>query len=594
MEELCQEYEQFLSADTDRLSKVRKEIRKLAFLRLLAFTGGIASLVFLPAISPTLAWGLAILLLVLFFYSVKCFVKKEKEKEFYARLIKINRDERLAMDEVYQQFDGGTEWTDADHPYSYDLDLFGSGSLFQYVNRTTTPGGKKKLAMRLTNPPDDHEDPGQRQEALLELAGDVRWRQYFSAKGPGGDPKQQLRFLDEQRTDPGEPSSLKRLFIVSPLITTSLLLLCFFSVISWGFAMLPVLGNMLILYLYRKRINACYQLFGNQTKLLESYLELFRMTEQREFKSSLLKTKQQYLLHEGKYASMVIRELKHIMSRFDYRSNIIFAMIGEFVFLWDLICVDQLNKWQKNYHQEIRRWFDAIYEFDALSSLANLNHNHPDWALPVFERNEFCFSAGNLGHPLIKRTKRVGNDFRMSGEGKIVILTGANMAGKSTFLRTIGVNMILAMNGCRVCATSLTMKPVALFTNMRVTDNLGKEESYFLAELLRLQQILTRLRAGIPLFILIDEMLKGTNSKDQLTGSKALIEELIRLQANGIVATHDLSLTDMAEGYPSNIINKCFDVRLTGQKLSFDYRLRDGVTHTMNASFLMKKMGLIR
>ncbi len=351
---------------------------------------------------------------------------------------------------------------------------------------------------------------------------------------------------------------------------------------------------MLILYKYRKTIYSFYQLFGNQTKILENYVDLLRLAEQEEFQSELLQNKQGCLFYDGKSASAAIADLKRTMSRFDYRSNIVFAMFGEPVFLWDLVCICQLNQWQQKYKDQIMIWFDAIYELDALSSLANLNYNHPEWALPLFERKEFCYSANDLAHPLIKPAKRIGNDFRMNGEGKIVIVTGANMAGKSTFLRTIGVNMILAMNGCRVCATALTMKPVELFTNMRMTDNLGKEESYFFAELLRLRQILSRLRLGAPLFILIDEMLKGTNSKDKLTGSKALIKQLIGLRANGIVATHDLALTELAEVYPQNIVNQCFEVHLTGQKLTFDYKLHEGVTRTMNASFLMKKMGIIQ
>lgn len=593
MKDLYQEYDHFLAHDTQRLGKAKKSIRKLALLRLLTFTGSVFSLVFFPKISPLLAWGVAILLLGLFLYGIKIFIKKEKEKKFYARLIKINQDERLALDEVYGQFDSGTEFIDPDHPYSFDLDLFGNGSLFQYINRTTTAAGRRKLAGYLNQPIPDIETIEQRQKALVELAENTRWRQYFSAKGPG-DQEQQLRFMEEmgKQVSLKNPFFVKLILIVSPVISMSLLLLWIFSVMPWVVFILAIFGNIIILYIHRKKIDSFYRLFGNQTKILESYLDLFRLTEQKEFRSELLKNKQEYLFYEGKNTSALIADLKRIMSRFEYRSNILFVPVGEFIFLWDLICIYQLDQWQQKYKDQVIKWFEAIYELDALSSLANLNHNHPEWALPFFERKQFCFSANDLAHPLIKPAKRIGNDFRMNGEGKIVIITGANMAGKSTFLRTIGVNLILAMNGCRVCATWLTVKPVNLFTNMRTTDNLRKEESYFFAELLRLQQILTLLRKGIPLFILIDEMLKGTNSTDKLTGSKALVEQLIRLQGNGVIATHDLSLTDLANVFPENIINKCFDVQLSEEKLIFDYKLHDGITHTMNASFLMKKMGI--
>lgn len=541
-----------------------------------------------------MAWGSALLLLVLFFYGIKSFVLKEKEKKFYARLIKINQDEQLALNEIFEQFDTGAEYTDPDHPYSFDLDLFGVGSLFQYLNRTTTPGGKKKLADYLNHLILDPDIIESRQKAILELSKDTRLRQYFAAKGPG-DHSQQLHFMEQpgNKAKLENASKLRWIFTVFPSISILLLILCAFSVLPWATFVLSGSVNLFILYTQRKKIDSFYQVFGNQTEILENYLELFRLIEEKQFRTELLKTIQNSMRVDGKTASHAIADLKRIMSRFDYRSNIIFILTGEFIFLWDLVCIYKLNLWQQKHQNHITTWFEAIYEMDALSSLANLNHNHPEWALPLFERTDFCFSANDLGHPLIKPEKRIGNNFRMNGEGKIVIITGANMAGKSTFLRTIGVNMILAMNGCRVCAAWMTMKPVNLFTNMRTTDNLRKEESYFFAELQRLQQMLNLLHTGQSLFIIIDEMLKGTNSKDKLSGSKALVEKLIRLHGNGVVATHDLNLTELAEIYPENIINNCFDVQLSPEKLIFDYKLRDGITHTMNASFLMKKMGII-
>ncbi|MGV8136200.1 MAG: hypothetical protein AB2L20_13405 [Mangrovibacterium sp.] len=594
MNHLHQEYNQFLSHDTQRLSEAKKSIRTMAFLRLAAFSGMILSLIFLPKISLLLAWASALLLLILFFYGIKSFILKEKEKKFYTRLLKINQDEQLALEEIFDQFDNGAEYTDPDHSYSFDLDLFGTGSLFQYLNRTTTSGGKEKLAAYLNHPILDPDIIELRQKAILELSENTRWRHYFAAKGPG--PRdQQLRFMKQpgNRASLENASSLKWIFTVFPSISVLLLILCIFSLLPWAAFMLSGSANLLILFIHRRKIDAFYQLFGNQTGILENYPELLRLIEEKQFRSELLKRIQNSLSVDTKTASQAIADLKQIMSRFEYRSNVIFILTGEFIFLWDLICVYKLNLWQQKYQNHIGSWFDAIYELDALSSLANLNHNHQEWALPLFERTTFCFSAGDLGHPLIKPAKRIGNDFIMNGEGKIIIITGANMAGKSTFLRTIGINMILAMNGCRVCATRMTMKPVNLFTNMRTTDNLRKEESYFFAELQRLQQMFNLLLAGQPLFVIIDEMLKGTNSSDKLSGSKALVEKLIRLHGNAVIATHDLNLTALEETYPEIIVNNCFDVQLSSENLIFDYKLREGVTRTMNASFLMKKMGII-
>ena len=213
--------------------------------------------------------------------------------------------------------------------------------------------------------------------------------------------------------------------------------------------------------------------------------------------------------------------------------------------------------------------------------------------MPEIQEAGFELNAENLGHPLIDQQKCITNDFRISGKEKMVIVTGANMAGKSTFLRTVGVNLALASAGCRVFAQTFRFSPVRVFTNMRTTDNLMNDESYFYAELLRLRTILELLRKGENLFVILDEMLKGTNSVDKLNGSKELIKQLLSLNTHGLVATHDLGLTELSGIYPEELKNQCFEVQLREDELAFDYKLTTGVTQTMNATFLMKKMGII-
>ena len=224
--------------------------------------------------------------------------------------------------------------------------------------------------------------------------------------------------------------------------------------------------------------------------------------------------------------------------------------------------------------------------------MSNCNYNHQEWATPDVSQSKFVFSAEDLGHPLIDEKRCIRNSFQLLPDEQIAIITGANMAGKSTFLRTIGVNLILASNGCKVCAAGFEFSPIRIYTNMRTSDNLMNDESYFYAELLRLQSMLNLLRNGEKLFVILDEMLKGTNSVDKLNGSKELIHQLISLNTHGIVATHDLGLTELARNIPS-IKNQCFEVQLHNDELNFDYKLTNGVTRTMNATFLMKKMGII-
>lgn len=590
-EKLTEEFEQYLIQDESKRDQLTKTIQWLSVFRLAAFAGILFSLIYLPDPFRFIA---SIICLGLFFYFVRTFINKQRERELYKRLITINQNEILAINEVYHPFEGGEKFTDTHHSYSYDLDLFGEGSLFQFINRTGTELGEKRLAHFLTNLQFSRKILTQKQEALEELSKNVRWRQLLIARGQKHDEKDFKLLQVLSKYQPLQREKLIKRFIqILPSIAILTLLLSAFTILPWGYFLTSFLINIGVISFFGQTINAYYHNFGSQSKILDNYRNLLKHIEEADFKSDHLKGIQEKLTFQNQKASAIIERLLKIMSRFDYRANIIFIFIADPVFLWDLQCVYKLDRWQREYHDQVNKWFDVIAEFDAISSLANVNHTHPDWSKPEFTNSSFLLSGKNLGHPLIKRLKRVGNDFNMGKKGTINIITGANMAGKSTFLRTIGVNMILAMNGCRVCADSFSLTPVPVYTNMRTTDNLQKDESYFYAELLRLQQMLELLNKETQVFIIIDEMLKGTNSIDKLNGSKALIEKLIALEANGLVATHDLKLTELKEQFPDKIINQCFEVSLVNDNLRFDYKLQDGVTTTMNATYLMKQMGII-
>jgi len=271
-------------------------------------------------------------------------------------------------------------------------------------------------------------------------------------------------------------------------------------------------------------------------------------------------------------------------------------LVGFFLnslFLWDIRCVYKLWKWHKQNHKKLADWLNVVAEIDALISLANFSNNQPDFIFPKIHDGGFSFHAKKLGHPLLKADKRVCNDLEINGWSKVIIVTGANMAGKSTFLRTVGVNLILGRLGAPVCAEEMTLTPISIYTNMRTTDSLLKDESYFFAELKRIKAVLDRLQNGERIFVILDEMLKGTNSVDKLNGSKELIRKLVEFKSISLIATHDLKLAEMEDEFPQRIFNKCFEIKIENDELVFDYLLSDGVTKTMNATFLMKKMGII-
>ena len=290
-------------------------------------------------------------------------------------------------------------------------------------------------------------------------------------------------------------------------------------------------------------------------------------------------------------ASKSLKSLSAILNALDNRMNFVSWTIFNGLLLWDILHMRRLENWQKLHKDKIVDWFESIAELDALICFANFSYNHPDAIFPEIMNGENGVKAESLGHPLIPREVRVDNPLEIKNS-QFIIITGANMAGKSTYLRTVGINLILGMCGAPVCATKFSFKPVEIYTSIRTSDSLQKNESYFYSELKRLKAIIDELKTGKELFIILDEILKGTNSKDKHAGSEALLKQLIRYNASGIVATHDVALGILQESFPDHILNRCFEVDIDGDRLTFDYKLREGVSKNMNATLLMREMGI--
>ena len=591
--EILQKYQVLSDQYQSLANKKKDQLRLISIARLISFVGILPAWFYLSPINETLAAVISLVLLFTFFLLIKKFIQAEKQLLYYQRLYKVNRDEMCALNRDLSAFDPGNKFTDPHHDYSYDLDLFGIGSLFQFLNRTVTRQGKTQLATLLKQSQRSTEEIKSRQEAIQELAKEFGWRQNFATLGMETDgTKDHYNESIDQVIHLKSLHFLKYLLKTLPALTLLLIGLNIAGIDSHSLYRLSLLAQWMTIGIYFKTILKFHQKFESQGKLLRRYAEMLNQIETFNFKSGYLLSLKEQLSHQGKTASTITSELQKILDQFDYSKNILVGFVLDSIFLWDIGCLVKLNKWQQDYAGILPRWFEVIAEMDALISLANCNYNHPAWVTPEVSSSEFAFKAENLGHPLIDESRCVSNSFQILNEEKIVIITGANMAGKSTFLRTVGVNLILASNGCRVCATSFNFSPVRIYTNMRTSDNLMNDESYFYAELLRLQSMLTLLRNGENLFVILDEMLKGTNSVDKLNGSKELIHQLISLNTHGIVATHDLGLTELAQHIPA-IKNQCFEVQLNNDELNFDYKLTNGVTRTMNATFLMKKMGII-
>lgn len=307
--------------------------------------------------------------------------------------------------------------------------------------------------------------------------------------------------------------------------------------------------------------------------------------------SSLLNSYKHFLVSE-KNGSESIKELKEIINRFDNRLNIFAFLFLNTFLLWDVRQINSLNKWKTVNSTFVPVWFNILANIEVLNSLAALTFNHPEWIFPTISDTHFTLIAQDIGHPLIDAKKRVDNSFATEGTGKMSIITGSNMAGKSTFLRSIAVNLVLAQMGAPVCAAAFTFSPVKLYTSMRIADNLAENTSTFYAELKKLKSIIDQVKQHEKVFILLDEMLRGTNSLDRHTGSEALIRQLIREQAAAVIATHDVELASLENEYSKAISNYHFDVQVEGEELYFDYKLKRGICQSMNASLLMKKIGI--
>jgi DNA mismatch repair ATPase MutS len=342
-----------------------------------------------------------------------------------------------------------------------------------------------------------------------------------------------------------------------------------------------------------KKTNRIHNVLSRKYKYLNSIDEMLSSFDDESFDSKELSRIKLNISGPDESAAASVKQLSRLIQAFDSRLNILIGFALNGLLLWDFHSIYRLEKWKNHYKKLFPVWLEMVGEIDAFISLGNYAFNNPAFVYPSLSDKNEVFSANGLGHPLIPEGKRVSNDFSMEQPGIICVISGANMAGKSTFLRTVAVNYILAMSGAPVCAERMTFTPFTLFTSMRTTDSLSHNESYFYAELKRLKLLISKVEQGEPVLFILDEILKGTNSADKSLGSKLFLRKLIGLGASGLVATHDTSVGEMENEYPEKIINKCFEIEIEGESISFDYKLRNGITHKMNAALLMKQMGIL-
>ena len=571
------------------LSLQKRRLQLSSLMRLLIF-GFLAGCLYYAFTESQVYLVGVLLLFALFLFLVSRHQELKYEWDKTRHLIDLNKTELEVLQGNFSHLPDGMEFRDSTHGYSDDLDLFGKASFFQYINRTGLESGREELARRLTS--NDIKQVSGKQVAIQELARQMEWRQEYTVTSRL--LKSEIPFTAITEWFEGYEAFIPRRIRWLPLIYSSasilVSILLLFGVISFWWLVLLFFGGLLLNLPYLKRI----QRLSDQTaKIQNTFLQLKRLValvESAGYESSLLAEEKKKLQHDQNKVSQILREFDRLLAALDQRNNLLVAVIGNGFFLWDLRQVGAIEKWIANYGKQVPVWFSGLSGFDAWNSLANFAYNHPGFSFPLPKENGLALKVEGLAHPLLPEASRVANDLNI-GQETFYIITGANMAGKSTFLRTLGLALLMANTGLPVCAASMEYKPIPLISSMRTTDSLSRSESYFFAELKRLKQIVQALE-GRPYFVILDEILKGTNSKDKAAGSRQFVKRLLNLKAVGVIATHDLSLCELADEMPQ-VENYFFDVQIREGELFFDYRLQQGICTNMNASYLLRKMGII-
>lgn len=572
---------------------LEKKYNRYSIIRLITFIAGIALIILAFSYSGLI--GSIMLLGSLIGFSRFIFWHQQllKKKQHFEALAAINQAEIDIINDDYAKFANGKQYLDLQHPYAVDLDIFGDYSLFQYLNRTATNIGQKTFANYLLAPAEKPEILA-RQEGGLELKNRLEWRQSFQAIGYNSEENEQdirllLLWLNEA------PILLNnKLFrflkIAMPIVFFGLITAIFFG-LPYQFAIIIFFFNLFLLSRKVKEVNDIHEKTSKAGGILNNYAQLIEHVESQDFKSEKLKDLKQGLFISDRSASKSMKQLAFIIHQLNARFNV-FAILLNGAILWDWHWILKLEKWKAEMQTKLPEWFDILQEFDAMVTLGTLHYNHEDWTMPNIDSAFTGLEGIELGHPLIDAKKRVSNNLIVPNSGHIKLITGSNMAGKSTYLRTVGLNIVLAMTGSPVCAKSLRLPILTVNTSMRTQDVLHESTSSFYAELKRLKTIIDSVENGEKVFFLLDEILKGTNSHDRHTGSRALIEQLIKSKGMGLIATHDLELGVLEAEANGTIENLCIEVMVEKDRLVFDYTIKKGISRSFNATYLMRNMGI--
>lgn len=538
-------------------------------------------------------FSLFLLTLVLFPFIFGFVVNRHKKinykQKFNQHLVIINEEEVNRLEFKPQHLSNGSAHLDEFHDYTGDLDIFGPGSLYHFINRTATPSGEKTLADWLKAPACKDEII-ERQESIAELNEQVDWRQEIQATELAISHSGSLSLFIEWLKEPSARIN-KMIIFLMPLLMVLTIILWITGTVSFYVPAAILLINGYIIGKYSKTTHHLSEVTENGLATLKKYRHILFLIEGREFKAAKLRNIQQLFNDGGYKASRALKKLERILEFLDARSNMFYHILN-FIFLIDLHLIARAENWRSKNKEFVSHWFDAIGELEALCSFAGYYFAGENLSFPVISDQQYYFEAKNLGHPLISLKERVNNNYLISGKGAVHIITGSNMSGKSTFLRTVCINAVIAYAGGPVCAKKLQLSIMHVFTSMRTHDDLEAHVSSFYAELKRIRNLLNKLKdQAEPVLFALDEVLKGTNSHDRQAGAAALTRQLHEQNCMGMISTHDLELGALA-GEAQEIKNFSFNSDIIDDRIIFDYKINNGICRSFNASKLMQQMGI--
>ncbi|WP_315504294.1 DNA mismatch repair protein [Capnocytophaga sputigena] len=573
-------YKEKLTEATTQYQKLNKQYNQMGLLRLVAMLL-IIGLVYQLIKAPSILMGLFCILAIIVFFLLIVKHKKTSALRTIAKTkIRLNEQEIAFLEQHIFFTDNGSAFQQENHPYAYDLDILGERSLYHYLNRTHTFLGRKLLAERLLSPTPERILDTQKQ--IQALTPDLTWRQTFTAYAQQIDDSEE--FYTKLSAWAKAPIKLLSNTMRYTLIALPILLVvCLLIGYGWDNELLKTIGkllltvNLVIFFSFIGKIAKEKLGFERTYTMLYAFRECIAQVEAR-------------FPERNQQASAKIAQLSRLLDDLDSVGNILVSIPLNAFSFYHIHRYQQLLQWKARYAAHIEEWLQSVGEIEVLCSFANFSYNHPDFVYPTLNNKyEIAFEA--IGHPLIPSEQRITNDIILN-EQAFILLTGSNMSGKSTFLRTLGVNMLLTLVGLPVCARKANVHPLRLLVSMRLADSLSDGKSYFFAEINCIQQIVKTLESE-RCFVLLDEVLRGTNSEDKQQGTIKIVERLLSLQALGVLATHDIEVCNLSEQYPQQLQNKCFESIIENGELTFDYKLRDGVCKNKNATFLMKKLGII-